>query len=99
MGVGTQSFLPVRPAEIFSVVSLFKFPLSVQSQRSATRWAHRLGSLCSDQQREEFGTSARVLFESTEQTGSFHDRVLLLDAAHHHAEMFRFHHDGDAVWF
>jgi len=51
------------------------------------------------QEREEFGTSARVLFESTEQTGSFHDRVLLLDAAHHHAEMFRFHHDGDAVWF
>ena len=51
------------------------------------------------QEREEFGTSARVLFESTEQTGSFHDRVLLLDPAHHHAEMFRFHDDGDAVWF
>ena len=53
------------------------------------RWAHRLGSLCSDQQREKLGTRSRVLFERAEQTRCFHDRVLLLHAAHHHAEMLR----------
>ena len=36
IGIGTQAFLPVRPAEIFSAASLFKFPLFVQTQRSAT---------------------------------------------------------------
>jgi len=33
---GTQAFLRVRSAEIFSAVSLFKFLLFVQIQRSAT---------------------------------------------------------------
>jgi hypothetical protein len=33
----------------FSAVSLFKFLLFVQIQRSATRRARGLGSLCSDQ--------------------------------------------------
>jgi hypothetical protein len=47
------------------------------------------------QQREEFGASARVLFERAEQAGRFHHRVLLFDPAHHHAKMFRFHHDSD----
>src|SRR5205814_6925145 len=51
------------------------------------------------QEREEFGTSARVLFECAEQAGRFHDRVLLLDSAHHHAKMFRFDHDSDAGRF
>ena len=36
IGVGTQAFLRVRPAEIFSAVSLVKFLLFVRIQRSAT---------------------------------------------------------------
>ena len=51
------------------------------------------------EEREKFGARSRVVFESAEQTGSLHDRVLLFHAAHHHAEMLRFHHDRHARRF
>ena len=43
------------------------------------------------EEREKFRARSGVVFESAEQTGSLHDRVLLFHAAHHHAEMFRFY--------
>src|SRR6266481_4621098 len=49
------------------------------------------------QEREKFGPRARVVLERAQQTRSFHDRVLLLDSAHHHAQMFRLHDYSDAV--
>src|SRR5882762_637947 len=45
------------------------------------------------QQRQKFRTGSGVLFESAEQTRSFHDRVLFFDASHHHAKMFCFYDD------
>jgi len=40
------------------------------------------------QQREEFGARSRVFLENAEQARRFHHRILLLNSAHHHAEMF-----------
>ena len=48
------------------------------------------------QQREKFRPRSCVVFESAEQTGGLHDRVLFFDAAHHHAKMFRFYDDRHA---
>src|SRR5437764_6792166 len=49
------------------------------------------------EQREEFRARARVFLERAEETGGFHDRVLFFDPAHHHAKMFCFHDNRDAV--
>src|SRR6266516_2678719 len=51
------------------------------------------------QQREEFRARSRVVFESSEQTRSFHDRILLLHTAHHHTEMFGLYDHGDPGGF
>ncbi len=51
------------------------------------------------QQREEFRARSRVVFESSEQTGGLHDRILLLHTAHHHAEMFGLYDHGDPGGF
>src|SRR5206468_9609657 len=48
------------------------------------------------QQREKFGTCTGVFFKSAQKTGSLHDRILFLNASHHHAKMFRFHYHGHA---
>src|SRR5712691_9721414 len=47
------------------------------------------------EQREKFRARAGVILERTKQTGSLHHRILLFDAAHHHAKMFRFYHHRD----
>jgi hypothetical protein len=44
------------------------------------------------QQREEFGTRPRVVFENAEQTRCFHDRVLFFNSSHHHTKMLCLHH-------
>jgi hypothetical protein len=46
------------------------------------------------QEREKFGTCPGVVFKSAQKTGGLHDRVLFLNAPHHHAKMFRFDDDG-----
>src|SRR5260370_2447359 len=60
----------------------------------ADRQEHDDATLFLDE-REKFRTCARIIFERAEQAGSFHDRVLFLDPAHHHAQMFGFDHNGN----
>ena len=50
------------------------------------------------QQREKFRAGPRVVFKSAKEAGSFHDGILLFDAAHHHAKMFRLHDDRHTGW-
>src|SRR5881392_3336279 len=50
------------------------------------------------QEREKFRTSSRVVLENAKQAGGFHDGILLFDAAHHHAKMFRLHDDRHSGW-
>jgi hypothetical protein len=51
------------------------------------------------EEREKFRTSSRVVLENAKQAGGFHHGILLFDAAHHHAKVFRFHDNGHAGWF
>ena len=60
------------------------------SSRSAGHGAAQLDQL------EELHARARVVAEGAEHRARHRERVLLLDAAHRHAQMRRFHHDGDA---
>jgi hypothetical protein len=48
------------------------------------------------QEREKFGTCTGVVFKSAQKTGGLHDRVLFLNASHHHAKVFRFYYHGHA---
>jgi hypothetical protein len=51
------------------------------------------------QEREKFGTCTGIVFKSAQKTGGLHDRVLFLNAPHHHAKMLRFYYHGHAGGF
>ncbi len=50
-------------------------------------------------EREELGAGGGVVAEAAQHRGGFHDRVLLLHAAHHHAHVLGFDDDADAFRF
>src|ERR1700726_4828800 len=98
-------FRPVPCCARLPAPNAARFSSSVQRETNSRREAENSSRLLTVrsmtalffQQREEFRARPRVFLERAEQTGSFHDRVLFLDSAHHHAEMFRFHHDRDTI--
>ena len=76
-------------------------PAGLEKRRREAENSRRLLTVSSigrslAEQRQKFAPGARVVFEAAEEARRFHDRILLLHAAHHHAEMFRFDHDGHA---
>ena len=58
----------------------------------------RVGGVWTTNQIEKFHPRARIVLEDAEHRARDSDGILLLDAAHRHAQVRRFHDDADAEW-